>query len=432
MHKIVQTIRSSTFLKHNAIFFFGALGAGALNYIFYPIMARMLPTGSFGEVQVLCSLFAQINIFLGVLGLITVNIVVNSSQSKQRNQIIIELEKFALIVGLLLMVASLFAGSAMERFFHFDSSWPFVWVMLAVVVSIPLMFRNAYLRGRQAFGAVSALGIIAAGVDLVLAMVFVLFGWKTSGVIVALVLAQGLTFLYAAWLARQRGFSGSQRGTLFKLPDMRVVAPELRYAVVVLVSSLTITGLYSIDTIVVKHWFDAHTAGLYAGIATVARIIFFVTASVAQVLLPSVRMGQSAEHNRQVLFKSLVLLLGIGGSALLVFTLVPQMVVEMLMGQRFLPYAELLPRLSLVIFCISIINLFVLYHLALRRYMVMVIALCGAVLTTGFLGMNHHSPSAVVNDLLYGCITVGVLLGVWSLVATVRLKPVPEQSGLEP
>src|SRR5579872_3150008 len=116
MHKIIGVIRSSTFLRHNAIFFLGAAAAGALNYLFYPILARMLPTGSFGEVQALCSLFAQINIFLGVLGLLTVNVVVNAEET-QRDQIILELEKLALIVGLALVVITAVAGTSLEHFF---------------------------------------------------------------------------------------------------------------------------------------------------------------------------------------------------------------------------------------------------------------------------------------------------------------------------
>lgn len=421
MVNIARAIKSSTFLKHNAIFFFGALVAGGLNYIFYPIVARLLNTDSFGEVQALFSLFAQINIFLNVLGLIAVNIVVNNAHSQQRDQLIAELEKLALLLGGLLLLASLLAGANLERFFHFTTMWPFVALGAAVLVTVPLTFRSAYLRGKRAFGLVSVLNIMAAGADLLFSVVFVLLHGKTTGVLIGLVLAQFLTFVCAAWLARRRGFSVSQAKPLFTLPDMRMVAPELRYALLVLVSSLIITGMYSVDTVVVKHWFDARTAGLYAGIATIARIIFFVTASIAQVLLPSVRMTHPPKQNQQILMKSLVLLVGVGGAVLLVFVLLPRAVVTLLMGQRFLPYANLLPRLSLVIFGISVINLFVLYHLALRRYAIAAIALCGALVTTGLLALNHHTPQAVVDDLLYGCSGIGAMLALWA----VSTKPKP-------
>lgn len=436
MSKLIHTIRGSTFLKHNAIFFFGALAAGALNYAFYPVMARLLSTDNFGEVQALFSLFAQINIFLTVLGLLTVNIVVNNPPGQKRDRLILEIEKLALVIGLILLIASYFAGASLERFFHFSSFWPFVALSAAVFVTVPLTFRSAYLRGRRAFTLVAVLNILAAAADLVLSVAFVVLHGKTTGVLLGLVVAQLLTFICAATLARRRGFDGSQTRTLFKLPDVRMIAPELRYALLVLASSLIITGMYSIDTVVMKHWFDAGTAGLYAGIATIARIIFFFTASVAQVLLPSVRMNRPAEHNRAILMKSFVLLMGIGGSVLLVFCLLPRTVVEVLMGSRFLPYANLLPRLSLVIFLVSILNLFLLYHLALRRYAIAVIAGLGACVTAGCLMLNHQLPQAIVDDLLYGCLATGGLLAAWvvstrkSLETDIELKA--EQSEPQP
>ena len=48
------------------------------------------------------------------------------------------------------------------------------------------------------------------------------------------------------------------------------------------------------------------------------------------------------------------------------------------MGHEFVQFADLLPRLSVVIFLVSVINLFVLYYLALRRYGIALVALWGA------------------------------------------------------
>jgi len=180
----------------------------------------------------------------------------------------------------------------------------------------------------------------------------------------------------------------------------------------VLTGSLAITGMYSVDTVAVKHYFDAHTAGLYAGISTVARIIFFLTASIAAVLMPSIKLAHPAKQNRQTLLKSFALLACIGGAALLVFTLLPNVIIRILMGGKYLPYASLLPRLSLMIFIISILNLFIVYYMALRRYIVIPIVLLGVALTFGLLQMNHQTLQAVINNLLYGSLGMLALLGI--------------------
>jgi O-antigen/teichoic acid export membrane protein len=229
----------------------------------------------------LVSLLLQASIFLSVLGLLTINVVANYGESKQSDKIILELEKLALLISGMLCILTVVLSHALQSFFQFDDYLPFIMLSLAVAVTVPFTFRTAYLRGKQYFGLASIAGILGAAAKLGFSAVLVLMHFGTTGAIAGIVFAQLLAFGYAALKAKKHGFSESLRGQLIRLPDMRLIMPELRYALLVLAGSLIVTGLYSVDIVVVKHYFDAHTAGLYAGIAAVARIIFFLTASIA-------------------------------------------------------------------------------------------------------------------------------------------------------
>jgi O-antigen/teichoic acid export membrane protein len=198
--------------------------------------------------------------------------------------------------------------------------------------------------------------------------------------------------------------------------------PELKYALLVLTCSLAITGLYSVDIVVVKHYFDPHTAGLYAGISAVARIVFFLTVSVTQVLMPAVRINQDAKHNSSVLFKSLILLTVVGGSVLVIFWFAPSFVISRLMGDGYSAYANLLPRLSLFVFIISILNLFVTYHMALRRYGIALVSVIGVAASMVMLAENHSTLVAVVNSLLYGSLMMFGALCIWSVITLKQEK----------
>jgi O-antigen/teichoic acid export membrane protein len=171
--------------------------------------------------------------------------------------------------------------------------------------------------------------------------------------------------------------------------------------------------MYSVDIIAVKHYFDAHSAGLYAGIAAVARIIFFLTASITLVMMPSIRSHGKPRDNQAMLGKSFILLSSIGGAALLVFCLAPHFVIGHLMGKTYEAYAKLLPRLSLAVFLISVLNLFVNYHLALRRYTIALIAAVGMAVTVACLYLSHATLTAVVNSLLSGSTAMFLALGTW-------------------
>jgi O-antigen/teichoic acid export membrane protein len=409
-----RTLLRSRFLRHNAIFLFGAVAVGALNYVYYSIMGRILSPASFGEVQVLFSLFAQIAIFLNVLSLLTVTIVANYSDPDRRNRMVLELEKLALLGSFAIVIIAMLAAPLLQSFFHFDHTLPFVLLAAAILAGTPLAFRSGFLRGRKRFGLVTVVSVATSLGNIIFAAGLALGGMGSAGALAGLAIGQLTGFALAAFLARRHGLVGSFSFKKLRAIDFKLVAPELRYALLVLIGSLAITGLYSLDVIVVKHYFDAHTAGLYAGIATVARIIFFATASVLQVMLPSVKLQRSMGSNSRLLGKSLLLLIGIGGLPLLTFTLFPEQVIQLLMGTAYLPYAHLLPWLGLAIFIIAILNLLVMYHIALRRFAAGLIALAGITCTYALVILHHRTVGEVVAGLCIGSCLSLVVLGAWT------------------
>jgi len=422
MNRLILQIRKSEFLRHNAIFFAGSVAIGVLNYAYYPVLGRLLSPTPFGEVQTLVSLFLQLAIFLNVLGNLTVNIVTNHGDEPIARRTMFELEKLALLISLIGLVVAVLAAPLLQRFFNFESFVPFIILALAIVVSVPSTFRSSYLRGKKYFGLTALAGLVAAASKLLFSAILIWMGFGTVGAIVGLVLAQLTSFAYAAVKARQLGFDQSLGRGLFKKPDFSLIIPELRYAGLVLFCSLTVTALYSIDIIAVKHYFDAHTAGLYAGISTVARIIFFLTASIAQVLLPSVKISNPDGQNQAVLRKSIYLTLAIGGAALLAFWLMPTFIINLLMGEQYDEYASLLPRLGLVLFIASILNLMLLYFMALRQYAIAFIAAAGLAITCGLVVANHGSLLAVVNSMLYGALALAALLAGWMVVVKFKIN----------
>lgn len=418
MH-IIDRLRHSQFLRHNMVFFLGSVAVGVLNYLYYPVLSRMLTPGAFGEVQTLISLFLQLSIFLSVLSLVAVNIVANADSQEQRNRLVLEFEKLALLISLVLVFLTLAFQSQLQSFLQFTSAWPFVLLALSILVTVPFTLRSAFLRGRQRFGLVSAGNLLGSGAKLLASATLVAIGLGTAGAIGGLVLAQSLACVFVVWWSLRLGLQHVE-GKRLRLPDWRLLIPELRYALLVLIVSLVVTVQYSIDIVVIKHYFDAHTAGLYAGIASAARIIFFLTASIALVLMPAVRMRNPAHENHSLLLKSLALFGVLAVPTVVLFCVAPKYIVGTLMGSSYESMSGLLPRLSIAIFFVSLINLLVTYFLALRRYGVAAATTLGALITYGLMLSNHSTVAAVVNGLLVGSVCMLALLGLW--VGSVRLR----------
>jgi len=414
MLNFVMQARHSHFIRHNAVFFFGAVAVGALNYLYYPIMGRLLDPASFGEVQTLISLFLQITIFLSVMGLVTINIVTNYSSVARRNEVVLEFEKLALLIGVALLGVTIVGGPAIAHFLHFSSVWPFVLLLLALIASVPFTFRSAFLRGRKKFMLASAANLAMAASKLLFAALFIVVGLGSAGAIGGLVVAQIVASIIAAAWATKAGLTHGADSRIFGLPNFRLLLPELRYGALVLGGSLIVTLQYSLDVLVVKHYFNPHVAGLYAGVASVARIILFLTASVALVMMALVRAQAAPGKNQRLLLQSLLLTAVVGLPVWGVCLFAPQAVTLLLMGKAYAGIASILPTLASAVLVVSVVNVVVSYYLALRRYGILPVLGVGALVTYVLLYLHHASLQSVVTSLFVGSLAMLAVLGLWA------------------
>jgi O-antigen/teichoic acid export membrane protein len=410
---MIQRLRDSDFVRHNTIYLIAAVAVGALNYLYYPVLGRLMDPAAFGEVQTVVSLFLQALAYLMVMGLVTVHIVANRTDQREANHTISELERFATLISVGLLGVVVLFSESLKDYLQFESILPFILLGIAVTISVPYMIRSAYVNGKKLFALNAWSSITAAAGKLVFSAVLVAVGFGVGGAIFGIILAQVAALVLAAHFAKQHGFRDERKGTVLRWPDMRRIKPELPYAGLVLVGSLSITILYSVDVIVVKHFFDPHVAGLYASVATVARIIFFLTVPITQVMMPSIRLDAKPVENYRAARKSLLLLTAVGSVMLVLFWLAPSFIVTTLMGNDYQQFASLLPKLGLAIYIICVLNLIVTYYMALRVYAVGALAALGAVGTYFAMNANHSSLDAVVNALLISVTVLGVIFAIW-------------------
>lgn len=417
---LLKRLKQSDFLRHNAVFFLGSVGVGVLNYLYYPVLARLMDPAPFGEVQTLVSLFLQLTVFMQVLNMVVVNVVVNYKDTNKANRTIFELEKLAVLIAAALVLISILSGPWLKDVLQFQSSTPFVALALAILVSMPLTFRSGFIRAKHRYSATSLSQALGAGGKIILSSILVVAGLSTLGATLGIVGAQLIALIYAAIIAARLGFARPEGARYSRKIDFSAIKPELSYSGAVLVSSLTIMLLMSIDMLAVKYYFSPEEAGIYAGITSVARAIFFFTASVAMVLLPHVKLTNSPKQNKQLLLKSLGLLFLVGGSGLTLFTLMPNLVIKILMGQQYTQFSDLLPWLSLATFIISILNLLFAYFLALRVKIISLVGIIGFVTTLVAIAVHHGSMREVVDSVLFGSIVTMCLLG--TFVAVIRAR----------
>ncbi len=411
MRAKIKALAEDKFIKNNTIYFLGSLLVAFFSYLYHPILGRMMPVADFGEVQTLLSLVAQTGVFLGIFNVIVVNIVANAQGDAEKLKIISRLYRFALFVSLSFALLLALSSPWLESFFNFHSFWPFISLAVIIAISVSFTFRRAYLQAVRDFWAVSIAGIIGTAGRLIFAIILVYLGFSSFGAISAIVLADLLIMLFVFQKTRER-FSLKLEAQTEK---PRGLKRELKYGFLIFCASGFVTFLYTSDILIVKHYFPATEAGLYSGIATIARAIFFITGSVAGVLLPSIKIRNSFTKNHRIFKKALALITLIGGTTGLTFSLFSDTVIRYSIGTKYTQMAEFLPKMSLFLFLVSVINLFFVYFLALREYLLIPIAFLSGLLIAGLSFFRHENLNTVINNFLFSSIftLVWLLLLYW-------------------
>ncbi len=420
---LTRLVRDSPFLRNNAIFFFGTLLVSVLNYLLYPILGRILEPAQFGEVQALLSIYAQGAIFLTILTYVTIHITVNSKDSVERNNTLLSLERFALIFGFLVLAIGMLLANQLKEFLNFHEVMPFIILMISLALTIPLTLRMSYLRGRKQFLRAILTDGIGSFSKLLIAPVLILIGLGTTGAIFGLAISQVISLCFAVAWAIAAGLKGF--GLRSADANMNLVRPQLKYALYVFIATFAVTSLFSLDIIAIKHYFSPDTAGMYAGISTIARIVYFVTAPLTGVLITMVSLKQPIQKNRMQLVGTLGLICLVGSIVLLFFTVFPEFVITILVGSKYLEFAGLLSKLSLVMLILSLANASLLYNVAMRRYVVAILATIPIISTIALVYWNNAQMSDIVNDVLIGSSGLLILTaGFTALDARISTKKV--------
>jgi O-antigen/teichoic acid export membrane protein len=420
--KLFKTAGKNDFLRHNLIFFVGSVLVGVGNYLFYPVLARTLDPLPFGEVQALAALFLQLLILLNVMGQVTVNVIANYADEAKKQAVLFELEKLALLLMLGVSFVLALCSPILKDALQFQSIIPFLILLAALVITVPGSFRSAFLRAHKKFGAASVALLIGAYTKVIFGALITYLGFQVGGAMWAIFIAQLLTWLYATHAAKKIGYH-RPGNKLLSRPNLRLILPELKYAILVLLSFGSITLLASLDVFVVRYYFDPQTAGEYAGISTVAKIIFFFTASVAQVMFASLKIKDTSGGNQKLFLRSFGLVTLLGGMALVIFTLFPTGIVQVLMGANYTSFADLLPLLSFATLLIALLNIVVTYYVALRMYAISLILVVGLVLVGVLMVLHHDSLRAIINNIIIGYAFIGGIIIIWRILAIRRKVP---------
>ncbi|MEI2712842.1 MAG: polysaccharide biosynthesis protein [Nocardioides sp.] len=167
--------------------------------------------------------------------------------------------------------------------------------------------------------------------------------------------------------------------------------------------------LSTVDVLLARATFDAHTAGLYAGGAIVAKMVMFLPSFIVVLAFPS--MARTEDGSR-VHLQALAAVGAVGGAAIAGTWLLPDLVLVFAGGQEFVEIRALLPWFATIGTLLAMLQLMV-YHVVARQlratvwlFWLTVAAICALATQVSSLG------SLVRGVALIEALLLMVLLGI--------------------
>ena len=192
-------------------------------------------------------------------------------------------------------------------------------------------------------------------------VLFVLLGFKSKGAIFAIALSFLMGFIVGvvalSKLFKHEGRSDINSKEIYK------------YSLPVFVTLSALMFLFSVDILMVKHYFASKLAGHYAAASLLGKIIYFATTTIVWVMFPMVVEHKTRKKaHLHLLHKALLFVFGGGIFITFFYILIPRFVITLLFGKAYLDMAGYLWIFALMFMLYSGIYTVALYLLSLERY----------------------------------------------------------------
>lgn len=364
-----------------------------IGYLFYFFLGRYLSPADFGSFGVLMSIFYIFSPLLSTIRTVaskfTSENIVSKNEYIDRNISNIAFNVF--LLSLPFFIALLLFCIPITKFLKLNSFYLVVMIAVSVPFIFLLSFNRGHLQGTQSFFNLSINVVIGTFVKLFVGMLLVLTGLRVFGAIGGVIAGFILAFIVSIF---QTKLKISFNNLKFN-PGLFLGAWPL------LLTFIFLIVMINVDIILVKHYFDADSAGYYNLASLFGKVLFFISLALAFVLFPKVSQLHLSKKEHLHILKDSLYFIGIIGIIVFIgYTFFADILVKTAFGPGYTVVSELLPifGVSSILMAFSIILSF--YLLAQNKRVLTWILVLLVVSETILMIFMHESLLTIAKLLL--------------------------------
>lgn len=337
MAKKISARKLLFLLGSSSVIFYVLSGLSSLlNYALYPVLSRLVSVDQYGEVQFLLSSFNQLSVGFVVLNILAVIITASATNKASQKE---SLGHLNIVAGLIALIIALFGIGALLILMpnlQLTSPLAIIFTGIALVLNVPYTILLGKLQGNGLFIKSGVVGLVATAGKFIFSIAFVIAGLGVAGAMLGVALGMGLSLLL--------GYIYSEKSPAQKhsFKERITGLSHLKFTAAIGLFSVTIlTILSTVDSLISRIILDTHQAGMYAAVATLAKIILAATAPLVWLALPPAIQGEKKQVRRYVYATVLIV-----GAFLLIFNISPATIIQLATSIDAGVYAQLLPFAS--------------------------------------------------------------------------------------
>ena len=381
-----------TKLSPEQLFMITILFVNGGNYLYNLLLGRILGPAEFSDAAILITLL----LILSFVGMTFQIVSAKYAVLLEENYLITFIKlitKYAAFLGVLFGISIVFFYQDLQAIFHTKTAWMF----FIFGFGIPLYFLMSVNRGLyQGQNVLNKLATtyqteMASRLVLTIGAIFLLPNIQSS-----IIVASGIvmSFVFGVFPFQKIIFKGLKS---VETPEIDTRSITTFFALTAFYE-LTQIIINNSDIILVKHFFDNQQAGLYASLALIGRVVYFVAWMFVMLLLPKViQMEKENQDTLPILLKYVGYIVLLSTSIVLFTALFPEFVVNVMFGKAYVSISFLLWKYALATSLFAVANIFAYYYLSLNQYLPVVVSAFLGSAQIGLIIAYHNSLEQVVH-----------------------------------
>ena len=384
-------------LQASQIFMISAMIVNVGNYLYNLALGRLLGPEAFADAAILIT-FLLILSFLAMTLQLTVAKFTGSFDHLKKEAFLKYSRKWSLIIGVFVGAIIFFMSGFLQEWFHTSSSSMFQIFGMGVPLYFLMSVNRGYFQGEQEFIKLSITyqGEMLSRLFLTLAFIMLL-PFRSSELVAVGILVSLIPGMLPYKKINKKDLPAIENSEMAHLK---------KFIVVTALYELTQIFINNGDILLVKHFFEAHSAGLYSSMALIGRAVYFVAWMFVMLLLPEVvKLQKEGKDTKQLFFKYLGMITALTSAVVIVNLLFPKLIINILFGEAYIEVAHLLWKYALASSLFALANVFVYYFLSLDKYLPVLLSGIFGLAQLVAIYMWHSSLETVVN------VQIAVMLG---------------------